>query len=169
MFRCNGGSEDSAHLIVGTQETVSNHEEGLLFYKKNYPNGKIFSGFRNIYQYLKDAGIRCINEGGNLSIRDYYTWWSVHNESPEAGKCHLVDEEDKSIHPIFFDDNFWPNSDQSILDCRNLYSGKQISEPQNIFAVHVDPYRAILEPNYFIEQLEICLKNRETNNNLQKL
>jgi len=74
----------------------------------------------------------------------------------------IVDENDRSYHPLFFDDNIRYGEDTSILDVRTL-SGELIPDKshQDIFSVRVVPPRVALNEKYYIEKVNMCENNFE--------
>ena len=66
----------------------------------------------------------------------------------------LIDPEDPELHQIFFDDNIFYNQSNSIVDVRNK-NGTVIPHHQakDKYIVKVDTYKAIFNPNYFIEKV----------------
>lgn len=68
----------------------------------------------------------------------------------------LLDPYDRSIHQIFFDDNINECDTFSIVDCRNIITGKQIliKDSWNKYIVQVDTLSAAVDHDYFIRCIE---------------
>ena len=62
----------------------------------------------------------------------------------------LIDSENKDIEVFFFDDHIKPG-ELSIVDCRDIYSGKSIDNENfyNKYLIKVDTLKAAEDENYF--------------------
>jgi len=74
----------------------------------------------------------------------------------------LIDQADYNTQHIFFDDK--ANEDEDcIVDVRDVVTKELISYNKFIgkYVVKVEPNRAILEPEYFIKQIELAEQSRD--------
>lgn len=64
---------------------------------------------------------------------------------------------------MFFDDEAH-DGDECIVDVRNFKSNDIISTKRSLnkYVIKVSPQRAILEPDYFVQMIELADKNRNT-------
>jgi hypothetical protein len=111
-----------------------------------------------------------------VGLVDFYPWWSAHQEHPSAGKVFpLLSEsslqgskggpehtpqEGQLPFQVFFDDNiFWPPEEESIVDIRCAVEDRFISDiaVQRSYLVKVEPYEAILDPDYFLNGMAHCV------------
>lgn len=95
---------------------------------------------------------------------DYVHWkqWDMKDLGREAAKLLLIDQTDYGTQHIFFDDN--ANEDQRcIVDVRDIVTGEILPYKKmiNRYIVKSEPFKTILEPDYFIKQIELAEKNRD--------
>ena len=96
-------------------------------------------------------------------FRDYFEWWHAHGESDDSGKVLLVNDENtesfqKEYH-AFIDDHV--EADHShIVDVRMAHNGSVVPPKESIGNVifRAEPYVAITNDSYFIDQFEMILK-----------
>ena len=74
----------------------------------------------------------------------------------------LIDQADLNVHHIFFDDNA-DEGDSCIVDTRDVVTNEIVSYKKQMgrYVCKVDPIKAILEPDYFINQIEMCEASRD--------
>lgn len=97
---------------------------------------------------------------------DYYPFWAQSAERRSGGKVYPVTRTGdvaKNNYYVFFDDNIFIGKQRSIVDVRDISSGASIEDPEleRKYCVPVNAYRAIVEPNYFIECLCDCLRRQQ--------
>jgi hypothetical protein len=105
-----------------------------------------------IYQRLKKVE--------NAAILDDWAFWNAHQGESAQGKPFYVDQEDKEILPIFFDDNI-SKSSKSIIAPMDSITGELIPIEELMEsgqAVCVDTWEAILNPNYYIDLVKGAMK-----------
>jgi hypothetical protein len=140
--------EPGVHLLLGSLEQPTSVQAGFL-------SGKTpISGFPDIWKFLASRDRRV------YGIRDFHPFWKLHQESDSSGKLLVVDTSDRSVLPIFFDDNV--ERDRShIVDVRTL-TGEPIPFAESVdhYIVKAEPLHAITDPNYFIKLVELCCRNR---------
>jgi hypothetical protein len=140
-------------LVLGTSEKAP---EGST--EDEFHAGQVDEGSVTIDKSLGSFHIRLnelLNRTSALNLRDDYGIWNLNGEVSQFGKVIPVDQQDYSTHHIFFDDNieeFGP----SCVDVRDLVTGDVIPTTKALgkFAVKVDSFRAIVDPDYFIKELE---------------
>lgn len=117
------------------------------------------SGDERIYNFMKVSS----SFGIHLGITDDYEYWAHHGEDPSAGKLHLVDSDDTSMHSIFFDDNI-ERTHTHIVDVHDRskgYAPVSFEEAINRWMVRADPIQALLNLNFFVEALQVCEENNQ--------
>jgi hypothetical protein len=82
-------------------------------------------------------------------------------ESDESGKVLLLDLQDRSIHPIFFDDNV-EHTRKHIVDVREQGSGRGVpfEASRGRYLVKAEPWLAITDPAFFIDRVRACEDDR---------
>lgn len=88
-----------------------------------------------------------------LALRDDYAFWARHRFTAAAGKPLRVHLRDPARQDLFFDDNVH-DDDAHIIDARDP-RGRALpwGSVRDQHVLRVDPYRAILEEDYFTRQL----------------
>jgi len=146
---------EQSHLILGTTKIPPTIKEGLDYYKEKKVT--ILSTYTDIYSVLN------IKNSKALAIRDYWNWWSSCQERHTAGKLLLIDPQEKHVRHIFFDDNIWfdryLSDGRLIVDLRFLIENTA-HKPETLtveqmqkYLIQATPYEAILDPEYFIKQV----------------
>ncbi|CAG9310386.1 unnamed protein product [Blepharisma stoltei] len=105
-----------------------------------------------------------INESSSFAFIDDYSYWKQNQKDPKCGKLFLIDETITSVHQIFFDDKIG-NDSESILDVRNIENRESLPFEKviNKFIFRCDPYKAIIDPDYFFKAVAECELNRIDN------
>jgi len=112
-----------------------------------------------------------------FGINDDYKYWSSHGCHPECGKpvwVHADQDGKLRPHHIFFDDNIKNDPNDSIVAVRqeslhsligdkerkfHSLSGTEIQALHGIHLVRVPTFKPLLEPDWFIRQIEKCEEN----------
>lgn len=133
-----------------TQNFFSEYNEDILSKKI-----KIINGGMQVYHYFL-SNFKC--NVRSFALSDSYFIWFENEERSLFGKPLLLDPYDKSIHQIFFDDNINQSDTFSIVDCRNIITGKQIliKDSWNKYIVQVDTLSAVIDYNYFFKCIEVA-------------
>ena len=92
-------------------------------------------------------------------ILDDYNYYKTHNDT--NGKLLLVDPYDLDTLQIFFDTEIKSNPDK--INVVDVITKKKLDYDYviNRFLVNVEPYRAIVDMNYFNNKVEECINNRK--------
>ena len=100
-----------------------------------------------------------LTQNCTFCILDDYNYYLKHEN--KHGKLLLVDPYDIDTLQIFFDVDLHKNPDK--IDIINVVTKKNIplNEGLNKFVVNVEPYRAIIDINYFNHKIEECVNNRK--------
>ena len=100
-----------------------------------------------------------LTQNCTFCILDDYNYYLKHEN--KHGKLLLVDPYDIDTLQIFFDVDLHKNPDK--IDIINVVTKKNIplNECLNKFVVNVEPYRAIIDINYFNHKIEECVNNRK--------
>jgi hypothetical protein len=150
---------DKTQFVVGTTERADPGEELSEFYSGRIEEGEIeiIDTPLDIYVALMEG----LKKSCSFAIADDYKFWQDSERASEYGKMLLIDQTDYFTQHIFFDDNNDPDSD-CIVDVRDLISGEIIAYKKaiNKYIVKVEPERAILERDYFLEMINVCEKRR---------
>eukprot|EP01084_Bolivina_argentea_P078983 143333_1 len=119
-------------------------------------NIKILCNEEHIYEYIKNESLKY----KTMMFSDDYLWWSIHGENSDGGKMFILDDNDKNIHQMFFDDNF--EFDRAgIVDVRKLnvdngkvcVSDQQWNKLKMKHLCKAEPVELMLNDNYFIEHI----------------
>jgi len=123
--------------------------------EKNPEKISVFQGYDAIYERFVSA----TKERETIAIRDDYPWWKTNHFASTAGKPHLIDPLDDSIHPIFFDDNIKKAQNNThIIDVLDIRNNENIpfAEANDKYVVAAHPLRALADLDYYVKAVEIC-------------
>lgn len=97
-----------------------------------------------------------------MAIQEDFENWKDNDYHREVAKLQLIDQTDYDTHHIFFDDQA-NEDDECIVDTRDVCTNEIVSYLQQInkYVIKVEPYRAIMEPDYFCQMIEMAEKNRD--------
>lgn len=95
-------------------------------------------------------------------LMDFYPHWASGAELRHCGKVFPVEFNGASkgaALPVFFDDNIFIGDQRSIVDLRDAATGASVCgrEREEPFCVAVNAFKAIVDPDYFIKELQRCL------------
>ncbi|KAI5095754.1 hypothetical protein C0J45_14184 [Silurus meridionalis] len=103
-------------------------------------------------------------------FQDHFNWWARNTYTLMGGKPLWVDPFDSTIQHIFIDDNIRQNNDDTIvhpkvfLDPRGSETRTaSTSELYDLCLIQTDLLRAISDPSYFTQRIQICMENYERN------
>lgn len=147
--------------LFEVKKEINSFYEGLIVRTAKFQKGKLYldsgevieDGYE-IYNILRSIG--------NIAIQDDWNYWNMYGLTAQHGKPFYVDREDSEILSIFFDDNI-DETDSiyniiSFLDA-NTHQPITIEEiVESGLAIRVDTLEAILNDNYFIEQVEKAMR-----------
>ena len=116
---------------------------------------EINTGYKDAYLSFMGK----LTQNCTFCILDDYNYYLKHEN--KHGKLLLVDPYDIDTLQIFFDVDLHKNPDK--IDIINVVTKKNIplNECLNKFLVNVEPYRAIIDINYFNHKIEECVNNRK--------
>ena len=115
-------------LVIGTTNKIEPKPNNIYEAYKNEikdNNVIIIEGGMNIYNYLIEKFT--LGNFNSFAIHDDYKIWNEHDELKEYSKPFLINPYNRKIHQIFFDDNITYKK-KSIIDCRNIITGENISD-----------------------------------------
>eukprot|EP01041_Mallomonas_annulata_P007881 gene7881-16131_t len=154
--------EDGVELSIErlhNQEVIDNNIDHTSHHELQY-QVEVISGATAIFNEWSgwwESGVRA------MAVSDDYCWWDTHDESEDSGKLLMIDcnDEDNNIIQMFFDDNI-ERDRAHIVDVRDIQTFKHLSfvEVQDRYLRRVEPYLAITDKNYFINEVEDMLKSR---------
>ena len=113
-----------------------------------------------IQQYL--GILDTLKKYSSMAISDDHENWQANDYHREVAKLLFIDQGEYNTQHIFFDDNADEGED-CIVDVRDVVTQEIVEYDKfiNLYAVKVEPHRAILEPDYFIKQIEIAEQGRD--------
>lgn len=114
---------------------------------------------KDIYRSLCEAQ-------GITGYVDDFRYWQNNGYDHEAGKPFWIDLNDQRHHHIFFDDNFRPDEEDSIIDVR-MFSTEApsvavsldhelVAKLENVCIVQADLLKSIKDEDYFIRMTNEC-------------
>ena len=164
-----GEKEDDEKFVLNSMNHPSNEEldsEGTKiiddFYQKENQNkteeklnAEIIKGYKD--SYLRFMGK--LTQNCTFCILDDYLNFKKNDN--KHGKLLLVDPYDIDTLQIFFDTDLHKYPEK--LDVIDVVTKKKIPLENclNKFVVNVEPYRAIIDINYFNHKIEECVNNRK--------
>jgi len=120
-----------------------------------FENGKSIKNSYEIYSHFLAKK--------HIAIKDDYYTWAEHDLESKYGKVFYVDQNDKSILAIFFDDNINLNDGvDNIIAAIDPTNGESISIEMLADkgqVVQVDALEAIIDINYYIKRVEAALQH----------
>jgi hypothetical protein len=158
MYR--GDTEEKEKLICGSinhppyDKIEEQREEIEQFYQINETQ-TVSKGYNEIYLDLLDK----LTQNCSFVIVDDYSYSKSHND--KHGKLFLIDPYDSETLQIFFDTDTDENPEK--IDIIDVITKQKIPRERVLgtFLVNVEPYRAILDINYFNNKIEECVNNRK--------
>ena len=161
-----GDTEDEEKFVLNSMkhpsnEELMNHDKINLeeFYSRenneNDTKPEINTGYKDAYLSFMGK----LTQNCTFCILDDYIYYKKHEN--KHGKILLVDPYDIDTLQIFFDVDLHKNPEK--IDIINVVTKKNIPLEQclNKFVVNVEPYRAIIDINYFNHKIEECVNNRK--------
>ena len=164
-----GEKEDEEKFVINSMKHPTNEElesEGPKiieeFYQKENENkgeeklnAQVITGYKD--SYLNFIGK--LTENCTFCILDDYCNYKKNNY--KHGKLLLVDPYDVDTLQIFFDSDLHKFPEK--IDVIDIVTKKKIPLENclNKFVVNVEPYRAIIDINYFNHKIEECVNNRK--------
>lgn len=153
MFLCWG---PTASPPTPSADQMKNGALAYLHSLKHYDKSRKIS-----YIELAEEIEKAVQESNQVvGLVDYYPWWAAHAERFHAGKVFpvsLSDEKGGTPFQVFFDDNICCGDPDgiSIVDIRNVKDNTPVTSKtiQEMFMCAVKPIEAILNEEYFIEEL----------------
>lgn len=146
-------------LVLGTLNRHPKEEDPEEFHAGGIDEGfiEIFHDFSSIHVAMQE---RLLKSAG-MAIHDDWSYWNSNGEEADSGKLLLIDQSDYTTQHIFFDDNVFADR-AKIVDVRDLITGEVIPHKKaiNKYIFQVDPYKAIVEPDYFLKAVEVCEQAR---------
>ena len=162
-----GETEDEEKFVINsmkhpTNEEMENNPNINLeeFYSQNANNEnqinpEINKGYKDSYLTF----IGKLTQNCTYCILDDYNFYKKHDN--KHGKLLLVDPYDIDTLQIFFDVDLHKNPEK--IDIINVVTKKNIPLENclNKYVVNVEPFRAIVDINYFNHKIEECVNNRK--------
>ncbi|KAK1801753.1 hypothetical protein P4O66_022394, partial [Electrophorus voltai] len=125
-------------------------------------------GERTLYEYLSSLK-------GLGGFQDHFDWWARNTYSILGGKPLWVDPFDSTAQHIFIDDNIRQNDKDTIVHPM-VFLGPNDSQTRtastlelyDLCLIQNDLLRAISDPTYFTQRIQICMENYKKNLELTK-
>ena len=128
------------------------------FYTDSHNQGSIQPsvGYKEIYSSFIDK----ISLNNSFCILDDYSYFI--NNNKKHGKLFLIDPYDPDTLQIFFDIELDKYPEK--IDVVDVVTSKKLSKEYylNKYVVNVEPYKAIIDINYFNKKIEDCIHNRKS-------
>ena len=111
-------------------------------------------GYKDIYLSFMEK----ISQNSSFCILDDYSYYM--NNNKKHGKLFLIDPYDKDTLQIFFDVDLDKYPEK--IDVVDVVTRKKLSKEYYLdkYVVNVEPYKAIIDINYFLKKIENCIHNR---------
>ena len=164
-----GDNEENEKFVLNsmkhpTNEELNNNFNLEEFYSKNKNennenenklNPEINTGYKDAYLSFMGK----LTQNCTFCILDDYNYYIKNGN--KHGKLLLLDPYDIDTLQIFFDADLHKNPDK--IDVINVVTKQKIPLENclNKFVVNIEPYRAIIDINYFNHKIEECVNNRK--------
>lgn len=160
------GFQKPVNLQVDTNiGTVKRSDDAPTLFTLTGPNPRSFTGDRAIYDMLSQRV-------GISGFRDDVHYWLENSYHHCTSKPHIIDPFDQSVHHIFFDDNFRPFEEDSIIDVRlfesrgaeeaRSLSNMELAQFENVCLVQADLLKCIEDEDYYLNSVKQCELNYST-------
>ena len=128
------------------------------YYQDNNNQGSIqpIIGYKEIYLSFMEK----ISQNCSFCILDDYSYF-IHNGN-KHGKLFLIDPYDVDTLQIFFDIELDKYPEK--IDVIDVVTQKPLSKDyyMNKYVINVEPYKAIVDINYYMNKIEECINNRKS-------
>ena len=169
-----GEQEEDEKLVLNSMKHPSNEEleNGNInleeYYSTNAPseenklNPEINTGYKEAYLSFMGK----LTQNCTFCILDDYYFYKKHDN--KHGKLLLIDPYDIDTLQIFFDTDLHKNPEK--IDVIDVVTKKKIPLENclNKYVVNVEPYRAIIDINYFNHKIEECVNIRKEEINIMQ-
>ena len=169
-----GEQEEDEKLVLNSMKHPSNEEleNGNInleeYYSTNAPseenklNPEINTGYKEAYLSFMGK----LTQNCTFCILDDYYFYKKHDD--KHGKLLLIDPYDIDTLQIFFDTDLHKNPEK--IDVIDVVTKKKIPLENclNKYVVNVEPYRAIIDINYFNHKIEECVNIRKEEINIMQ-
>ena len=169
-----GEQEEDEKLVLNSMKHPSNEEleNGNInleeYYSTNAPseenklNPEINTGYKEAYLSFMGK----LTQNCSFCILDDYYFYKKHDN--KHGKLLLIDPYDIDTLQIFFDTDLHKNPEK--IDVIDVVTKKKIPLENclNKYVVNVEPYRAIIDINYFNHKIEECVNIRKEEINIMQ-
>ena len=128
------------------------------YYQDDNNQGSIqpIVGYKDIYLTFMDK----ISQNCSFCVLDDYSYF-IHNGN-KRGKLFLIDPYDVDTLQIFFDIELDKYPEK--IDVIDVVTQKRLSKDyyMNKYVINVEPYKAIVDINYYFNKIEECINNRKS-------
>ena len=135
--------------------SIKNPNDLYLNYKERKDKGEIniIKGGKEIFEFInKNSTEGKIN---SFCINDHYETWYKYDKKSTCGKPMFIDSKNKNIKVFFFDDNI-TKDEFSIVDCRDINTGKSIEDKtlKEKYLIRADTLKASEDEYYFLDKIK---------------
>ena len=169
-----GEQEEDEKLVLNSMKHPSNEEleNGNINLEEYYStnaqseenklNPEINTGYKEAYLSFMGK----LTQNCTFCILDDYYFYKKHDD--KHGKLLLIDPYDIDTLQIFFDTDLHKNPEK--IDVIDVVTKKKIPLENclNKYVVNVEPYRAIIDINYFNHKIEECVNIRKEEINIMQ-
>ena len=169
-----GEQEEDEKLVLNSMKHPSNEEleNGNINLEEYYStnaqseenklNPEINTGYKEAYLSFMGK----LTQNCTFCILDDYYFYKKHDN--KHGKLLLIDPYDIDTLQIFFDTDLHKNPEK--IDVIDVVTKKKIPLENclNKYVVNVEPYRAIIDINYFNHKIEECVNIRKEEINIMQ-
>ena len=145
---------NSIYLVLGCLKRlhdIKTPEELYSQFKDKIKNGEvnIIKGGKEIFEFINDNSTN--GKINSFCINDHYETWYGNGKKETVGKPMLINPNNKDVEVFFFDDNI-TKDELSIVDCRDINTGKTIKDKKikEKYLIKVDTLKAAEDENYFL-------------------
>ena len=128
------------------------------YYQDDNNQGSIqpIVGYKDIYLTFMDK----ISQNCSFCILDDYSYF-IHNGN-KSGKLFLIDPYDVDTLQIFFDIELDKYPEK--IEVIDVVTQKKLSRDyyMNKYVINVEPYKATIDINYYLNKIEECINNRKS-------
>ena len=159
-----GNNENEERVFFETMQQPPFHEIEEIreaieeYYQDDNNQGGIQPsiGYKDIYLTFMEK----ISQNCSFCILDDYSYFI--NNGNKHGKLFIIDPHDVDTLQIFFDIELDKYPEK--IDVIDVVTKKKISKEyyMNKYVVNVEPYKAIVDINYFLKKIEECIHNRKS-------
>ena len=158
IYRFDEDINNNIYLVLGCLKRIyeiKTPNDLYLHYNERISKGgvNLIKGGKEIFEFINKNS----NEGkiNSFCINDHYETWYKYDKKETCGKPMFIDLNNKNIEVFFFDDNITKDI-FSIVDCRDINTGKTIKDKEikEKYLIDVDSLKAAEDEYYFLDKIK---------------